>query len=79
MGAAKMSDNYSFLTDAFTIENGGSMSRIVRNFQELGGPVAEAATAAAAPRSKKEDALLRDFEAFSRSRDADLPGPTKRI
>jgi hypothetical protein len=28
---------------------------------------------------RKEDALLRDFEAFSRSRDADLPGPTKRI
>ena len=77
MGAAKMSDNYSFLTDAFTIEKGGSMSRIVRNFQELGGLTVE--PAAAAPRSKKEDALLRDFEAFSRSRDADLPGPTKRI
>jgi len=54
------------------------MSRIVRNFQELGGLTVEPA-AAAAPRSKKEDALLRDFEAFSRSRDADLPGPTKRI
>jgi len=79
MGAAKMSDNYSFLTDAFTIEKGGSMNRIVRNFQQLGGPAAEAAAAAAAPRTKKEDALLRDFEAFSRSRDADLPGPTKRI
>ena len=85
MGAAKMSDNYSFLTDAFSIEKGGSMSRIVRNFEQLGGAVAGAGgggaggAAAPPPRTKKEDALLRDFEAFSRSRDADIPGPSKRI
>jgi ribosomal protein L12E/L44/L45/RPP1/RPP2 len=80
MGAAKMSDNYSFLTDAFTLEKGGSMSRIVRNFEQLGGATAAAAAAAAAtPRTKKEEELLRNFEAFSRSRDADIPGQTKRI
>jgi hypothetical protein len=85
MGAAKLSDNYSFLTDAFTIEKGGSMSRILRNFEQLGGTVAGGGAASAgggapaAPRSKKEEALSRDFEAFSRSRDADIPGPTKRI
>jgi hypothetical protein len=77
MGAAKMSDNYSFLTDAFTLEKGGNMSRIVRNFEQLTTSVAAAATPT--PRTKKEDALSRDFEAFSRSRDADIPGPTKRI
>jgi hypothetical protein len=79
MGAAKMSDNYSFLTDAFTLEKGGSMSRIVRNFEQLTTSVAAAAAATPTPRTKKEDALSRDFEAFSRSRDADIPGPTKRI
>lgn len=79
MGAAKMSDNYSFLTDAFTLEKGGSMSRIVRNFEQLTTAAAAAAAATPAPRTKKEDALSRDFEAFSRSRDADIPGPTKRI
>jgi len=83
MGAAKMSDNYSFLTDAFTIEKGGSMNRILRNFEQLGGTVAGGAgggtSAPAAPRSKKEEALSRDFEAFARSRDADIPGPTKRV
>jgi len=77
MGAAKMSDNYSFLTDAFTLEKGGNMNRIVRNFEQL--TTAVAAAAAPTPRTKKEDALSRDFEAFSRSRDADIPGPTKRI
>jgi hypothetical protein len=79
MGAAKMSDNYSFLTDAFTLEKGGSMSRIVRNFEQLTTAAAAAAAATPTPRTKKEDALSRDFEAFSRSRDADIPGPTKRI
>jgi hypothetical protein len=79
-----MSDNYSFLTDAFTLEKGGSMSRILRNFEQLGGTSTGASAggaggAAAPPRTKKEDALSRDFEAFSRSRDADIPGPTKRI
>jgi hypothetical protein len=77
MGAAKMSDNYSFLTDAFTLEKGGSMSRIVRNFEQLTAAAPTAATPT--PRTKKEDALSRDFEAFTRSRDADIPGPTKRI
>lgn len=82
MGASKMSDNYSFLTDAFTIEKGGSMSRILRNFEQLGGTVGGSASggaASATPRTKKEEALMHDFEAFSRSRDADIPGPTKRI
>lgn len=78
MGAAKMSDNYSFLTDAFTLEKGENMSRIVRNFEQL-TTAAAAAAAPPTPRTKKEDALSRDFEAFSRSRDADIPGPTKRI
>jgi hypothetical protein len=82
MGASKMSDNYSFLTDAFTIEKGGSMSRILRNFEQLGGTVGGSASggaASATPRTKKEEALMHDFEAFSRARDADIPGPTKRI
>ena len=81
MGASKMSDNYSFLTDAFTIEKGGSMSRILRNFEQLGGTVAGGggAAAPATPRTKKEEALMHDFEAFSRARDADIPGPSKRI
>jgi hypothetical protein len=82
MGASKMSDNYSFLTDAFTIEKGGSMNRILRNFEQLGGTVGGSASggaASATPRTKKEEALMHDFEAFSRSRDADIPGPTKRI
>lgn len=81
MGAAKMSDNYSFLTDAFSIEKGGSMSRILRNFEQLGGTVSGGGASAAppTPRTKKEEALSRDFEAYSRSRDADIPGPTKRI
>ena len=80
MGASKMSDNYSFLTDAFTLEKGGGMSRILRNFEQLGGTVSNSAsTTQATPRTKKEEALLQDFEAFSRSRDADLPGPPKRM
>jgi len=82
MGASKMSDNYSFLTDAFTIEKGGSMSRILRNFEQLGGTVGGSASggaASATPRTKKEEALMHDFEAFSRARDADIPGPSKRI
>lgn len=81
MGASKMSDNYSFLTDAFTIEKGGSMSRILRNFEQLGGTLAGGggAAAPATPRTKKEEALMHDFEAFSRARDADIPGPSKRI
>lgn len=58
MGAAKMSDNYSFLTDAFTLEKGGSMSRIVRNFEQLTTSVAAAAAATPTPRTKKRRCII---------------------
>ena len=83
MASGKWSDAYSFLGDTFSAEKG--YDPIQRNFQSLlgpgpvGGP--SAATSSSAPaekRSPKEDALLKDFEAYSKARDRDVTGPPKR-
>lgn len=83
MGAGKWSDAYSFVSHTdYTAEKG--YDPIVRNFELLGGPApgggsAAATTAAAAPkRSAKEDALIRDFEAYTASRDRDVAPPLMR-
>ena len=85
MAAGKWSDNFSFLGDTFTAEKG--MNPIERNFQSLlpsGGAFGAAGdggagAANAVKRSAKEDALLRDFEAYSARRDNDVPtAPTRR-
>jgi hypothetical protein len=86
MAAGRWSDNFSFLGDTFTAEKG--MNPIERNFQSLlpsGGAFGAAGTpgggggGAAVKRSAKEDALIRDFEAYTASRDSDVPtAPTRR-
>jgi hypothetical protein len=85
MGAGKWSDAYSFVNHTdYTAEKG--YDPIVRNFELLGGPAvpgsaaaSSSSSAAAAPkRSAKEDALLRDFEAYSASRDRDVAPPIMR-
>lgn len=80
MGGVKWSDAYSFVNHTdYTAEKG--YDPIVRNFELLGGPLAGGggSTAAAAPkRSAKEDALLRDFEAYAASRDRDVAPPVMR-
>ena len=72
MGGGKWSDAYSFVNHTdYTAEKG--YDPIVRNFELLGGPsVGGGSTAAAAKRSAKEDALLRDFEAYAATRDRDV-------
>lgn len=92
MSGGTWSDAYSFLGGAeFTSDKG--YNPIHRNFESLlpvgagagggggGGGAGGAGGASAAPtakRSAKEDALLREFEAFSASRDRDVPGPVAR-
>jgi len=78
MASGKWSDAYSFIGDAFSAEKG--YDPIERNFQSLlGGPVGAAApTAPVEKRSPKEDALIKDFEAYSKARDRDVTGPPKR-
>ena len=81
MGGGKWSDAYSFVNHTdYTAEKG--YDPIVRNFELLGGPSVPggtAASASAAPkRSAKEDALLRDFEAYAASRDRDVAPPVVR-
>jgi hypothetical protein len=86
MAGGKWSDAYSFVGDVFTAEKG--FDPISRNFQSLvetfaGGAVpgaAAAAAAAAAPKqTAKEAALLKEYEAFTKSREMDIGGPPKRI
>jgi hypothetical protein len=84
MAGGQWSDNYSFLgDDGFKSETG--MNPIVRNFELLGGPVGPAAGgggkggggAKQPPRSAKEEKLLSDFEAYSKSRDMEFAGPRR--
>jgi len=77
MASGKWSDAYSFIGDAFSAEKG--YDPIERNFQSLlGGPIMGAPTAPVEKRSPKEDALIKDFEAYSKARDRDVTGPPKR-
>lgn len=81
MGGGKWSDAYSFVNHTdYTAEKG--YDPIVRNFELLGGPMtgggSAPAPAAAPKRSAKEDALLRDFEAYAASRDRDVAPPVMR-
>lgn len=86
MAGGRWSDAYSFVGDAFTAEKG--FDPISRNFQSLvdifaGGATpgaASAGAAAAAPKqTAKEAALLKEYEAYTKSRDMDIGGPPKRI
>lgn len=91
MAAGKWSDSFSFITDqSVTAEKG--INPIERNFQSvlppgpgsaIGGPSMTGGGGGGAAnrgekRSAKEDALLRDFEAYSASRDRDVAGPIAR-
>lgn len=78
MASGKWSDAYSFLGDTFSAEKG--YDPIQRNFQSLlgPGPVGGLPAAPAEKRSPKEDALLKDFEAYSQARDRDVAGPLRR-
>jgi hypothetical protein len=87
MAGGKWSDAYSFVGDAFTAEKG--FDPISRNFQSLvegfaggatPGSAGSAGSAAAAPKqTAKEAALLKEYEAFTKSREMDISGPPKRI
>ncbi len=79
MGSNKLSDSYGFLTDAFSIEKGTGTNRIVRNFAQLTEIAASAASAPASARSKKEEAQVSAMEHYMKMRDADVPGPIKRM
>ena len=78
MASGKWSDAYSFLGDTFSAEKG--YDPIQRNFQSLlgPGPAGAPSAAPAEKRSPKEDALIKDFEAYSQARDRDVTGPPKR-
>ena len=81
MGASKWSDDYSFLGSEFNSQQG--YNPIGRNFESLipestfanGG---KSAQAPAPKRSAKEDALSREYEAFTAARDRDVAGPIMR-
>jgi NADH:ubiquinone oxidoreductase subunit F (NADH-binding) len=90
MAGGKWSDAYSFVGDVFTAEKG--FDPISRNFQSLvetfaggampgsGAAAAGSGSAAAAPKqTAKEAALLKEYEAYTKSREMDIGGPPKRI
>jgi len=89
MAGGKWSDAYSFVGDVFTAEKG--FDPISRNFQSLvetfaggampgSGAAAGSGSAAAAPKqTAKEAALLKEYEAYTKSREMDIGGPPKRI
>jgi len=86
MAGGKWSDAYSFVGDAFTAEKG--FDPISRNFQSLiegfaGGATpgggGSSAPAPAPKQTAKEAALLKEYEAFTKSREMDISGPPKRI
>lgn len=87
MEGGAWSDNFSFIGSEFSSEKG--VNPIERNFASLipggVGAVGSAAAAAAAiagpqaKRSAKEDALLREFEAYTATRDHDITKPTQRM
>jgi len=79
------SDNFSFIGSEFSSEKG--VNPIERNFASLipggaanaGSAAAAAAIAPQAKRTAKEDALLKEFEAYTASRDRDISKPTQRM
>lgn len=84
MAGGNWSDDYSFLDEVFTAEKG--VNPIVRNFELLDGGMSSVGAArggsrsSAAPtvqRSAKEERLLREFEAFSKSRDMEFAAPQR--
>ena len=86
MAGGRWSDAYSFVGDAFTAEKG--FDPISRNFQSLVDVFAGGATpgaggagpaAPAVKQTAKEAALLKEYEAFTKAREADVGGPPKRI
>jgi hypothetical protein len=87
MSGNKWSNTYGFVKHEGTAENG--YDPIERNFESLvsvygagaaGGAAARggAGGGPATKRSEKEEALLRDFEAYSAARDRDVAGPVQR-
>lgn len=84
MGSMKWSDNYSFIGSDFSSDKG--YDPISRNFESLIGPGAAlgggGGKTQAAPQSRasaKAEALNREFEAFTASRDNDMPQPRGRM
>jgi hypothetical protein len=86
MEGGMWSDNFSFLGSEFTSDKG--VNPIERNFASLipggaAGSSAAAATAAIAgnqaKRTAKEDALLKEFEAYTANRDRDINKPVARM
>jgi hypothetical protein len=85
MSGSKWSDNYSFIGTVDGKTSDKMYNPIGRNFESLMPAsimgVGGGAAAAAAPkekRSPKEEALLRQFEEYTKSRDLDIPGPAAR-
>lgn len=79
MGAGKWSDNYSFVGDNFTAEKG--INPIGRNFESLvnmGSIKQSSNPIPQAKRTVKEEKLLQEFEAFTASRDKDMPRAVAR-
>jgi len=82
MDAGKWSDSYSYIDSAFTADKG--MNPIERNFQSVlspggGGGGGGGGGQHAEKRSAKEDALIREFDAYTASRDRDIQKPTQRM
>uniref|UniRef100_A0A6C0LPX9 Uncharacterized protein n=1 Tax=viral metagenome TaxID=1070528 RepID=A0A6C0LPX9_9ZZZZ len=86
MEGGMWSDNFSFLGSEFTSDKG--VNPIERNFASLipGGAAGSSAAAAAsaiagsqAQRTAKEDKLLKEFEAYTASRDRDISRPVARM
>jgi len=86
MEGGMWSDNFSFLGSEFSSDKG--VNPIERNFASLipGGAAGSSASAAAsaiagpaAQRTAKEDKLLKEFEAYTASRDRDISKPVARM
>jgi hypothetical protein len=86
MEGGMWSDNFSFIGSEFTSDKG--VNPIERNFASLipGGAAGSSAASAAASiagqqekRSAKEDALLKEFEAYTANRDRDIGKPVTRM
>ena len=85
MEGGMWSDNFSFIGSEFSSDKG--VNPIERNFASLipggaanaGSAAAAAAIAPQAKRTAKEDALLKEFEAYTASRDSDITKPTQRM
>ena len=86
MEGGMWSDNFSFLGSEFSSDKG--VNPIERNFASLipGGAASSSASSAAAAiagpqaqRTAKEDKLLKEFEAYTASRDRDIGKPVARM